>query len=335
MPDIGKWSPLRIPDAFRSSTDKSADSGDPMNSWDASDWDEPDSGGWLSRITPNHAGQWMILGAALTVFMGLILWLGKFFSVTHQNPWVLAVAYGIAAPILAYVKGREDGFMRNQALDWAFITTGRSVRVLPGKFVERFGNGDIQHIKFTPLKSRVYGAFSFNFLKLGDLEADRENLISKATNTNRKPESEARVLLPGPLTGENTDTVLGRVYGIHGGDVEYHDSGHETDMRVTNPNTLDDDIAADVLSQLQLYDQRIIPELKSVIRTVETQKERAKARAEAERDPEMDRVLSVVDKMSEIIRGNGRRGGGDGTNGDGEVDEINDRAREQVNGGQS
>lgn len=335
MSKLGKWNPLKIPDAWRSSTDQTKDSGDPMTSWDASDWDEPDDGGWKDRLTPNHAGQWLILGAAVAVFMGVVMFLGRFFSLAHQNPWTLVFFIWPASLAVTYVKGREDGFLRNRALDWTFITTGRSVRVLPGKFVERFGNGDIQHVKFTPLKSRVYGAFGFNFLKLGDLEADRENLMSKATGTNRGPESEARVLLPGPLTGENTDTVLGRVYGVHGGAVKYHDSGQETDMRVTNPNTLDDDIAADVLNQLELYDQRIIPELKSEVRTVETQKNRYKQRAEAERDPELDRLMSSVDTIANIIRGDGRRGRANGSEGDSEVDEISERAREQVNGGQS
>jgi len=331
MPSIGKWNPLRIPDAFRSSTDKKKDSGDPLNSWDASDWDEPDSGGWLDRITPNHAGQWFIVAAIVAGFMGVTLWLGKFFPIAHRNPWTLVAFLWPASLALTYVKGREDGFMKNRALDWTFITTGRSVRVLPGKFVERFGNGDIQHVKFTPLKSRSYGAFAFSFLKLGDLEADRENLVSKATGSNRGPDSEARILLPGPLTGENSGTVLGRVYGVHGGALEYHDSGHETDMRVTNPNTLDDDVAADVLNQLEIYNQRIIPELKSEVRTVETQKNRYKQRAEAERDPELDRLLSSVDTISSIIRGDGRRRNSPESTDDDEVSEISERAREQVN----
>lgn len=305
-----------------------------MNSWDASDWDEPGSGGWLDRLTPNHTGQWFVVGAVLTLFIGFTLWIGQFFPLTHRNPWTLAGAYGIAAPILAYVKGREDGFMRNRALDWAFITTGRTVEVIPGKFKKRFGNGDIKHVKFTPLKSRVYGAFDFNFLKLGHLEADRENLMSKAEETNRGPDSDAHLSLPGPLTGENSDTVLGRVYGVHGGSMEYHDSGNEIDMRITNPNTLDDDIAGDVLNQLELYDQRIIPELKSELRTVETQKNRYKNRAEAERDPELDRLLSSVDVISSIIRGDGRRRSGSEDE-DSEVSEISERAREQINGGQS
>jgi len=205
------------------------------------------------------------------------------------------------------------------------------VRTLPGKFVGRFGNGDIQHAKFQIMKSRSYGAFRFQFLKLGDLEASRDQLMSKATGTNREPDSPARLLLPGPLTGENSDTVLGRVFGVHGGAVEYHDSGQETDMRVTNPATLDDDIASDVLSQLELYDQRIIPELKAEIRTVETQKNRYKQRAEAERDPELDRVFSAVDTMSSLIRRSPNRGKSDD---DGEVDEITERAREQVEGSQ-
>lgn len=332
MSKVDKWSPIRIPSAFRGSTDKTSDSGDPMNSWDASDWDEPEDDGWMNRLTPNHAGQWLILGAVLTMFMAFIMWIGQFFPLASGNPWTLAVGYAIAAPILTYVKGREDGFMMNRRLDWAFITTGRSVRVIPGKFVERFGNGDIQHVKFTPLKSRVFGAFKFNFLKLGDLEADRENLVSKATDSNRGPESEARFLLPGTLTGENTDTVLGQVFGVHGGSLEFHDSGNETDMRVTNPNTLDDDIAADVLNQLEMFSQRLIPELKAEIRTVETQKNRYQQRAEAERDPELDRLMSSMDTILSLVQNNGRRRGSNTA--DDEVEDINDLAREAVNGGQ-
>jgi hypothetical protein len=330
MSKISKWSPLRIPGAFRQSTDQTEGSDDPMDSWDASDWDDPDSGGWKQRLKPNHTGQWLILGAVFTVFVGVVLWLGQFFPLTHQNPWTLVAVFWPASLAVTYVKGREDGFLANSRLDWTFITTGRSVRVLPGKFVSRFGQGDIQHIKFTPLKSRVYGAFRFNFLKLGDLEADREHLMSKASGTNRGPDSDARLLLPGPLTGENTSTVLGRVYGVHGGAVEYHDSGQETDMRVTNPSTLDDDIAADVLNQLELYDHRIIPELKAEINTVETQKNRYKQRAEAERDPELDRVFSAVDTISSLLQRDGRRR--NGSDEDGDVEEINERARERVEG---
>lgn len=331
MSKVDKWSPLRIPGALRQYSDKTEDSGGPMDSWDASDWDDPDSQGWMARLTPNHTGQWLIAGAFVMFVMGFTLWMGQFIPLTHQNPWTLVAFLWPASILLDRVHARESGFNAASRLDWTFITTGRSIRVLPGKFVERFGEGDIQHIAFTPLKSRSYGAFRFNFLKLGDLEANREKLMSKATGTNREPDSDARMLLPGPLTGENTDTVLGRVFGVHGGAVQFHDSGKDTDMRVTPPSTLDDDIAADVLNQLELYDQRIIPELKSEIRTVEQQKTRYKQRAEAERDPELDRLLSSVDTISSIIRGSHGQRGNTGES-DGEVDEITERAREQVTG---
>lgn len=328
MGKISKWSPLRIPGAFRQyADDGGSGSGDPMDSWDASDWENPDEQGWKARITPNHAGQWLILGAVLLFAMGFILWIGQFSQATHQNPWTLVATLWPASLFGVYVYGRERGFQANQALDWTFITTGRSVRVLAGKFVERFGEGDVKHVKFTPIKTRSYGAFRFKTLKLGDLEANRDKLMSKATGSNRGPKDDARIELPGPLTGENTNTILGRVFGVHGGAVEFHDSGHEVDMRVTNPSTLDEDIAADVLSQLELFDQRIIPELKSEIQTVETQKNRYKQRAEAERDPELDRMFSAVDTMSQLIN---RRGRSTSSDEDDEVDEITEKAREQV-----
>lgn len=328
---IGKWSPLRIPDAFRQYTDQTEDSGDPFNSWDASDWNDPEASGLKSRLTPNHAGQWMILGAAVFLFLGFILWLGQFFPLTHRNPWTLVAFAWPASLLVAHVHAREVGFNAASRLEWAFITTGRSVRVIPGKFAGRFGEGDIQHVKFNMLKSRSYGAFRFNFLKLGDLEASRDKLVSKAHGTNRGPDSLATLLLPGPLTGENADTAIGRVFGVHGGAVQFHDSGDETDMRVTPPATLDDAVAADVLNQLELYDQRIIPELKAEIRTVEVQKNRYKQRAEAERDPELDRMLSSVETMAEIIRGSGRQRSRS-RDSDSEADEITRRAREQVDG---
>jgi len=328
MSKIGKWSPLRIPDAFKMYSDEKEGSDDPMDQWDASDWDDPEAEGWRSRLTPDHIGQWMILIAGAFLSVGAILWLGRFFPLAHQNPWTIVAAAWPASLLLMYVFAREHGFRATQNLQWAFITTGRSVKVIPGKFVERFGNGDIQHIKFTPLKSRSYGAFLFKYLKLGDLDANRDKLMTKAKGTNRGPDSDATMLLPGPLTGENTDTVLGRVFGVHGGAVEFHDSGSETDMRITNPTTLDDDIAADVLNQLEMYDQRIIPELKSEVQTVETQKNRYKQRAEAERDPELDRIFSGIDTVSSIIRRDGRSR--NTQNGDDEVSEVSEQARDVI-----
>lgn len=331
MSKVGKWSPIRIPGVLRQHSDKTEGSNDPMDAWDASEWDDPDASGWKDRLTPNHAGQWFIAGAAILVLIGVILWLGTFFPLASRNPWTLVAVLWPASLLVVHVRAREVGFSAVKNLEWAFVIAGRSVRVIPGKFVERFGNGEIQHVSFTPLKGRSYAAYRFNYVKLGDLEADRENLISKATGTNRGPDSEARIELPGPLTGENTNTVLGRVFGVHGGPPTYHDSGQNVDMRVTNPDRLDDEIAADVLTQLQLYDQRIIPELKSEIKTVETQKSRYKQRAEAERDPELDRVFSAVDTMSTLInQRDGRRKNGDSE--DDDVREITERAKEQVDG---
>lgn len=337
MSKIDQWSPLRIPGAVRqyvSERDRDGSGGgdEPLTSWDPTDWDDPEKGGWKDRITPNHLGQWLLLGAIIALVIGFILWLGQWFPLTHRNPWTLVAFSWPASVAVMYVKGREDGFNANRELDWAAIVTGRSVSVIPGKFVERFGRGDIKHIKFKLQKSRSYGAFRFKFLKLADLNQDREDLMSKATGTNRGPEDPAHLELPGPLTGEDTDTPLGRVFGVHGSGLDYHDSGNDVDLRVLPPSNLDEGLANDVLNQLELYDQRIIPELWSEIETVETQKNRYKQRAEAERDPELDRVFSAVDQMSTLLNRNGHRtrdGSGDG---DGEVDEISQRAKEQVEG---
>lgn len=328
MGKISKFSPLRIPDAFRQYASASG-SDDPMDSWDPSEWDDPDSEGWRARLTPNHAGQWFIAAAAFLGFVAVILWSFQFVPLTHRNPWTFVFFGWPATLLVAYVVGREHGFMQNKALDWSFVITGRSLHIIPGKFVERFGTGDIQHIKFSPLKRRSYGAFNFTHLKLGDLEANREKLMSKATGSNRGPDSPAYLRLPGPLTGESSDTVLGRVFGVHGGDVQFHDSGQDTDMMVSKPSNLDDDIAGDVLNHLNLLDTRVIPELKRTISTVETQKERLRQRAEAERDPELDRMFDAVETMSKILRPQNRSANTGDT--DREVEEINERAREQLN----
>lgn len=327
MADIRKWSPLRIPDAFRQHSSKTGGSDDPMDAWDASDWDDPDAEGWKQRLTPNHQGQWLILGAIALFAMGVVLWTGQFVPLTSRNPWTFVVTLWPASLLVVYVLGRETGFMRNQDLDWAFVTTGRTVRVLPGRFVERFGEGDVKHVKFALLKSRSHGAFNFNFLKLGDLEANRDKLMTKASGTNRGPDSPAHLLLPGALTGENTDTVLGTVFGVHGGAVEFHDGGSETDMRVTNPSTLDDDVAGDVLNRLELFDKRVIPMLKEQLQTVETQKNQYKQRAEAERDPELERMFQAMETVTDLVRRPGRARGSEDNS---EVEEISDRAKEQV-----
>lgn len=329
MSKVDKWSPLRIPGKFRQYASQTEGSDDPLDSWDASDWDDPDKQGIIGRITPNHAGQWLIVAAVVLFGVGVLLWLGKFFQLTHRNPWTLVAFLWPASLLVKHVHGREVGFNKASDIDWTFIINGRSLTVIPGVFVERFGKGDIKHYKITPIKSRAYGAYRFKTLKLGDLDAKRENLISKAKESNRGPESDARIELPGTLTGENTETILGNVYGVHGGSVDYHDSGSEVDMRVTNPNTLNDDIANDVLTQLQLYDQRIIPELKSEIETVESQKQRYKQRAESERDPELDRIFGAMDKMSDLINRNSRS---TSTDSDDDVDDINQRAKESVGG---
>lgn len=327
MPEWGKWNPIRIPDGIRQHVSHESDD-DPMQSWNASDWDDPDASGWIDRIKPSHLGQWLLLGAALLFGAGFILWTFQFSPITHRNPWTF-VAFGWPGSLAAvYVVGREHGFTQNEEIDWTFITTGRSIRLLPGEFVERFGNGEIKHIRYNIIKSRSYGAFKFNFLKLGDLDQNREDLMTKAKESNRGPDSKARMLLPGTLTGEDTDTILGRVFGVHGSTPEYIDNGSETDMRVTNPNRLDDDIAKDVLKQLEMFDRRIIPELKSEIETLETLKERYKTRAEAERDPELDRIFGAIDTVSNMM--DRRSADSSDEDEDSETDEITERAREQV-----
>lgn len=325
---VDKWSPLRIPDAFRQHSSKTEGSDDPMNSWDPSDWDDPDSNSRLERIKPNHMGQWLIVGAGFMVLIGVILFLGQFFPLTSRNPWTLVAVFWPASLMVVHVRAREAGFNAAKKLEWAFITTGRSVRVIPGRLKGRFGEGDIQHFKYNPLKSRSYGAYRFNFLKLADLEANREDLMAKAKDTNRGPDSDAHMLLPGPLTGENSESVLGKVYGVHGGSIKYHDSGSETDMRVTNPSTLDDDIAGDVLNHLELYDQRIIPQLYSELETVESQRDRFKQRAEAEQDPQLDRIFGAIDRMSSMFDGR-KRSTEDSE--ETESQEIAKQAREELN----
>lgn len=328
--NVGKWSPVKIPDAFRQYTRKDEGSDDPRDSWDASRWDDPDARTLRERLKPNHGGQWLILGAVLLFGFGAMLWMTQFVPVASGNPWTLVAVAWPASLALAWVHGNERGFSRHRNLDWAFITTGRSVEALPGKFVDKFGNGDMQHIRFKLLKSRSYGGFQFRFLKLADLEANRDRLMNKAVASNRAPDSPAYLELPGPLTGENTNTVLGRVFGTHGGAMVYHDGGADVDLRITNPSNLDDDIASQVLEQLEILDKKVVPHLESEIQTLETLKQRYKTRAEQERDPELDRMFETVDRLTALVnRPRGRSGVSDE---DSDVDEIRERAREQVNG---
>lgn len=299
MDKVEKWSPLRIPDGLKQYASESADDGTtPLDDWDPQEWNNPESTSWKQKVTPSHMGQWLILFSLGFLIIGGLFWTGQF-RVGSGNPWVLTLTLVPAAYLVGTVLGREKGFSRVADLEWTFVKDGNFLRVLPCRFVERFG--DAEHVKVELVKSRSYGAYTFDYVTLADLDGDRDKLMAKAYQSGRGPNSRARALLPGPLTSETSDTVLGTTFGVSGG-ADYHDNGSDSDIRFSSPDSLHDDVAADVLQQLQLYDERIIPQLREELSTLEIIKERHRKRAVKERDPELDRMMESVEQMSKIMQ---------------------------------
>lgn len=312
---IGKFSPLKFPDALKQYASENSGNGDggtgeqsdPSDAWDPDDWKNPDSGGGrLSRLIPSHTGQWMVAFAVLTAAIGFAFWAFKFFPGAYRNGTTLIATLWPASVALAYLKGREDGIRAIASayskLEWAVLDLGSTAKVLPGRVRERFGKGN--HYRFNPLKGRSYGGFQFSWLKLGDLPGDREKLMQKAVDEKRGPDDPANYTLPGPLCVESTNTVLKKVIVCQGDHEGYQDSGNGSDMRISAPSEIDEDRGRELAKLLDLYDNHILPAMMNEISTLRSLMERKEDIIREQNDPRLDEIYRGIDRLTNLASKN-------------------------------
>lgn len=272
------------------------------HTWD----DSTDPRGWGDKLTPSTYGQWAITGFFVTFSMAVVMFMKPVFPPLFRNPDTLFAGFAVSMwPILA-IYFRHDGFMARSKLDLSIVTISKT-RHRRGVMV-RLGKGETTtggDYKFKVVKSWHYGGFVNEYLQMKDtLPTTEDRSLMSKKHRGEDGESPAFDRLHRSHTTTVNTQLFGTVYVTQASGLDYDYESPECERTTLRPNTLDEDDADQLISELKYYENRQLPALRDEIEVLENRMHDLKQRIDEENAPEITRALQIVDRLSELSKSN-------------------------------
>lgn len=258
-----------------------------------------------------------IVGAIAAVALVLIWnWSGDFLMVVATHPWVITGAKWTVALGGAFMVGAKWQRGKLTNLDWLVSILPDGVEVYLGEQ----HTADDGTTVFIPFRGFDFLGFRSRQLQVGELGQDIAQTYAK---NGRDMESPARIRVEDALAREQ-DTAYGRVIGVMSDGFEVDPWGQHSDVYTEPPDTVDQEMYAQLRDRLEQYVEVVVPRLESDIDALEQQVEDLRTRLGQSSDEAIDTFIDRY-RQVEAVRENGTGSTDDDTpeitvGGDGELE---------------
>jgi hypothetical protein len=267
--------------------------------YDPHTWDDPDKPSVRERLTPSDPRRAAIAGAAITLIVGLALYLSRLFPTT---PLVFATG-AIALQFLMYYRGRKDAFETIRDLDWSILATGNTATVRYGD-AESAATSEVYADEFNEDGYVFKPARSINvrgekdYLEVRDVFGTRENIRAKMHRTGKTGDAPARDYLPAAWTSTVETETLGDVYVTFTSGIDTSPRSRDVDRVATFPDIVPREVVGDIATEYGVMTDVQMPAL---ARKHEVQERRADELAQPVEEQirkRLDIALDIIDSQN-------------------------------------